>query len=138
MDQQRVSPEPVELIDLAGLSMAATGGGPLWAQESADLDVTLLSWPADQGVPAHVNDEVDVLLIVIAGSASVTIGASTHRVAAGQALLIPKGVERAIVGGAERVSYLSVHRRRRGLWPTLPGRPLNGSTPTARPDRADP
>jgi hypothetical protein len=129
MGDQSIPPEPLAVIDLAGLSVAAHGGGPQWAQESGDLDLTFLSWAAGQGVAAHANDEVDVLLIVAAGAADVTIAARTYRVSSGQALLIPKGVERAITCATERVSYLSVHRRRRGLWPTLKGRSLGGSAP---------
>ncbi|HZG67709.1 MAG TPA: hypothetical protein VEZ12_13250 [Herpetosiphonaceae bacterium] len=39
-------------------------------------------------------------------------------------MLIPKGSERSIRCVGEQFAYLSVHRRRRGLWPTLHGQPL--------------
>ena len=115
-------PSPAVLIDLAHLATA--GNGPQWSYESVDLDLTLLSWTAGQQVAPHVNDEVDVLLIAVAGTGDVTVNAEVHRLSAGQALLIPKGAERAIQSATERFSYLSVHRRRRGLWPTVRGEPL--------------
>ena len=107
MDDQRASSVPLEVIDLVSLSMAASGSGPQWVHESADLDLTFLSWPASQGVVAHVNDEVDVLLIVMAGTADITIAARTYRLSSGQALLIPKGVERSIAGATERTTFSS-------------------------------
>ena len=111
----------VVLVDLARLIADGGGNGPQWSYESADLDLTLLSWTSDQQVAPHVNDEVDVLLIAVAGTGEVAVHAEVHRLSAGQALLIPKGAERAIRCTAERFSYLSVHRRRRGLWPTVRG-----------------
>ncbi len=121
MSQDQPSPTAV-LIDLARLATA--GNGPQWSYESVDLDLTLLSWTAEQQIAPHVNDEVDVLLIAVAGTGDVTVNAEVHRLSAGQALLIPKGAERAIQSATERFSYLSVHRRRRGLWPTVRGEPL--------------
>ena len=108
------------LVDLAALS-AGTGSGPQWGHESEDLDLTLLAWTAGQGVAAHVNSEVDVVLIVIAGAGDVTVNAKHYRLVPGQALVIPKNAERAIQCTGDHFSYLSLHRRRRGLWPTVTG-----------------
>jgi quercetin dioxygenase-like cupin family protein len=109
------------VVDIQRLSAAAVGNGAQWASERDDLDMTLLSWTAGQEVAPHVNTEVDVLLIVLAGTATLSVAAHTYGVGAGEMVLIPKGAERAIRCRAERVSYLSIHRRRR-LWPTV-GRP---------------
>ena len=106
------------LIDLAALG-AGTGGGPRWGHESEDLDLTLLAWTAGQGVATHRNTEVDVVLIVVAGAGEVTVNAEQYHLTPGQALLIPKGAERAIQCAGDHFSYLSLHRRRRGLWPTV-------------------
>lgn len=109
------------LVDLVGLCDAAEGNGPQWGHESEDLDLTLLSWTAGQQVAAHVNNEVDVVMIVVAGAGEVLINGQAHQLMPGQALLVPKGAERAIRCTAERFSYLSLHRRRRGLWPSVRG-----------------
>ncbi len=112
-------------IDLAGLGERAENSGPQWSYESTDLDLTLLAWTAQQGIAPHVNDEVDVVLVVVAGAGEATVNGQVYRLETGQALLIPKGTQRSIRCTGERFSYLSLHRRRRGLWPMVgtTGRP---------------
>lgn len=110
-------------IDLRVLDKHA-GGGPQWGHESEDLDLTLLAWSGEQQVPAHTNNEVDVLMIAVAGRGQIRVGGDEYELVPGEALLIPKGVERSIRCAAESFAYLSVHRRRRGLWPTLGGQPV--------------
>ena len=116
--------QPPPRPTLINLHTAHAHPGPQLGQESDDLNVTLLSWKAGQGVEPHVNAEVDVVLIVVDGEGEVSVGGEVFAVRAGQALLIPKGCERAIRCVGERFSYLSVHKRRRGLMPTIGGRAL--------------
>ena len=113
------------LIDLQSISGLAHGGGPQWGQESEDLNLTLLSWPARHVIAPHTNNEVDVVLIAVAGTGEVTVNNQTLQLGPGLALLIPKGAERSIRSTSERFSYLSVHRRRRGLMPTIGGKPVS-------------
>jgi glyoxylate utilization-related uncharacterized protein len=91
---------------------AGTGSGPLWGMASTDLNATLLAWPAGHEIAEHVNAELDVLLVVVAGAVTVTIDGARHSLSAPAALLIPRGTRRAIAAGAEGARYLSVHRRR--------------------------
>lgn len=103
--------------------------GPQWGYESDDLNLTLLVWTAGERVAPHVNEEVDVVLIVVAGEGDVHVNGAVHALRPGQALLIPKGVARAIHPTSKRFSYLSVHRRRRGLMPTIGGWPTDRDHP---------
>jgi quercetin dioxygenase-like cupin family protein/hemerythrin-like domain-containing protein len=96
---------PVELL-------SREGTGPLWGAETEDLNATLLAWPPDAGPPEHVNTERDVLLVVLAGSATVTVDGEARLIDAGQAMTIEKGSARRIAAGPEGVRYLSVHVRR--------------------------
>jgi mannose-6-phosphate isomerase-like protein (cupin superfamily) len=91
---------------------AGTGSGPLWGMASHDLNATLLAWPADEAVAEHVNAELDVLMVVLEGTATVTIDAAAHDLRAPAAILVPRGTRRAIRAGADGVRYLSIHRRR--------------------------
>lgn len=113
-------------VDLLQTCRAASASGPQWSHEGEDLDMTLLSWARGRGVEPHVNDEVDVVWIGVEGAGIVRINDQDHELRPGMALLIPKGCRRAVESASERFSYLSVHRRRRGLRPTLGrgGRPL--------------
>ena len=95
-------------VDLLGRS----GTGPLWGMASPDLNATLLAWPPGQGVQTHVNAELDVLVIVLAGDGRAIIDGATHTLAPGSAILIPRATRRAISAGDTGLRYLSVHRRR--------------------------
>ena len=103
------------------------GSGPLWGTETDDLNATLLAWPPGGGTDEHVNDERDVLVVVLAGSATVTLDGEPHGVGAGRALVVEKGRRRRIDAGPAGVRYLSVHRRRGGLQITT--RPSSPPTP---------
>jgi uncharacterized cupin superfamily protein len=94
-------------VDLGG-----SGEGPVWGMASDDLNATLLVWPAGHEVAAHVNAELDVLIAVLEGEASVAIDDAVHVVRAPGAILVPRGARRSVRAGASGVRYLSVHRRR--------------------------
>ncbi|MGE5690950.1 MAG: cupin domain-containing protein [Pseudomonadota bacterium] len=95
--------------------LEGTGRGPVWGTESDDLNATLLAWPAGEANPEHVNPERDVLLVVVDGTGAVEVDGEAHAVAAGDAVLVPKGRRRRVVAGADGIRYLTVHRRRGGL-----------------------
>lgn len=110
--------------------LALEGHGPAWGTATDDLNATLLVWAAGEGPSEHVNAERDVVLVVLEGSADVTIDGELHAVPAGAALVIPKGRARSISAGPSGVRYLTVHRRRAPLQITgafgstqPPGRP---------------
>ena len=101
-------------VDLAGMP---SGAGPLWGMQSEELNATLLEWPPGGGVAEHVNDELEVLVLVLAGSASVSVDGTEHELTAGGLLLVPRGSARSLSAGRGGVRYLSVHRRRGPLLP---------------------
>lgn len=102
-------------VDLLAACQGTAHSGPQWAHECDDLDMTLLSWREGRHIEAHINREVDVILVGIEGVGVVTVDGEAHNIHPGVGLLIPKGGERAIKGTSERFSYLSIHRRRHGL-----------------------
>jgi quercetin dioxygenase-like cupin family protein len=79
---------------------------------SDDLNVTPLTWKAGSGPPEHVNEERDVLVVVLDGSASLCIDAEERELARGEAAIVAKGRRRKITAGRDGVRYLSIHRRR--------------------------
>jgi uncharacterized cupin superfamily protein len=97
--------EPVDLT-------AGAGPGPVWGMASNDLNATLLTWPGGHEVAEHVNAELDVLVVVLAGDGVVTIDGRPHELRAAQAILIERGCSRAIRAGSGGLRYLSIHRRR--------------------------
>ena len=109
-----------EGVDLAALARAATAPGPAWTHQSEDLNVNLLVFASGEGVAEHINTEVDVLLVGIAGAGAVTVDGARQILRAGQALLIPKGANRSIRSESDPFAYLTCHCRRGGLWPSRP------------------
>ena len=105
------------VVDLAALARSATAQGAIWTRESEDLDINLLGFAAGEGVAEHVNAEVDVLLVGIAGAGAVTVDGTRQNLSAGDAIVIPKGANRGIQSMSDPFAYLSCHRRRGGLWP---------------------
>jgi quercetin dioxygenase-like cupin family protein len=104
-------------VDLQSLAARHGGMTALWPQQSADLHINLLSFAAGTGVGEHVNAELDVLLVGIAGLGEVDIDGQTHVLRPGVAIMIPKQARRAIRALEGAFSYLSCHRRRAMLWP---------------------
>jgi quercetin dioxygenase-like cupin family protein len=105
LQEAESGPSAVELL-------TPEGEGPLWGAETEDLNATLLAWPGGGGTSEHVNSERDVLVVVLSGSAIVTVDGEALPLDAGKAVVIEKGRERKIAAGPEGVRYLSVHVRR--------------------------
>jgi quercetin dioxygenase-like cupin family protein len=91
---------------------APARGGPVWGTESEDLNATLLEWGEGAGTPEHVNEERDVLVYVVDGSAKLELDGEERDVVAGEVAIIAKGARRRITAGRGGVRYLSVHLRR--------------------------
>ena len=95
--------------------MIRGGRGPIWGGESADLNATLLEWPAWEGPAEHVNDQLDVLYVVLAGSATLTVDGESRELGPGGVTIVDKGARRALVAGPGGVRYLTAHKRRGAL-----------------------
>lgn len=104
----------VDLTALAGMSAAQ---GVAWAHQSEDLDANLLVFARGDGVPPHVNGEVDVLIVGVAGDGIVEIDGIYRPLRVGQAVLIAKGASRSVRAASESFAYLSCHCRRGGMVP---------------------
>ena len=109
--------EPPRVVDLVATSEASSRTGPAWTYSGDDLNVNLIVLAAGRGVAEHVNAELEVLLVGVAGEGTVTIDGEHYPLRAGQALVVPRGARRAVVPSSARFAYLTCHRRRGGLWP---------------------
>lgn len=118
-------PDP-EVVDLTLLAQAETAAQPAWSETCADLNVNLLVLDPSGGVAEHGNDEVDVLLVGIAGAGTIIVEGTRHRLDVGHALVVPKGVRRGVEASEGCFAYLTCHRRRAGLWPAGVPRPDAG------------
>lgn len=109
---------PPPPVDLAALLAAAAGPGPAWSLETDDLDVNLLRFDGGAGVPEHVNTEVDVFGVVVAGEGVLEVDGAAFPLLPGRAFLVSKGARRAIRSAGGPFAYVTCHRRRGRLWPS--------------------
>jgi quercetin dioxygenase-like cupin family protein len=97
------------------LDALAAGGrtGVIWAlQGSDDLNANLVRFDAGGGVGEHVNEELDVVFVGVAGSGFVRVDGEEHPLSAGALVFVPKGAGRSTVALSDGFAYLTVHRRR--------------------------
>ena len=109
--------DAAEAVDLVAIARSAVRRGPAWTRRSEDLDANLLVFRAGEGVAEHANEEVDVLLVGVAGEGVVTIDGRPCPFRAGQAVLVPKGARRGTRAVGDGFAYLTCHRRRAGFRP---------------------
>ncbi len=121
-------PEPTSPVDLTAV---AGDGGVVWSAAPEGLNVNLVVLGPGQAIAAHRNDELDVLVVVLAGAASIAVDDVVHDVRATGALVVPRGALRSVTpSGADGVRYLTVHRRRSGLDVTRSRSPGPATTAT--------
>ncbi len=123
MAETELIPDDHRFVDLPALARAGLVPGPAWTHQGNDLNVNLLVFAAGDGVPTHVNTEVDVLIVGIEGTGILEIDGQPQTCSAGKVLIIPKGVSRSTLATSDHFAYLTCHRRRAGLWPTVRPKP---------------
>lgn len=101
-------------MDLKGVATAAgVRKGTVWTlEEGEDLNANLVRFSSEGGVGEHTNEEVDVILVGVAGVGSVVLDGENRRLSAGELVFMPKGSSREIRSASEDFVYLSIHRRR--------------------------
>ncbi len=106
-----MNPETTDLA--AELASTGTGSGVIWSlTTSTQLNLNLVRLEAAEEIAEHVNSEVEVALIGVAGEGAVVVDGSVTRLGPSVVVLVPLGASRAIRAGAAPLAYLSVHRRR--------------------------
>jgi hypothetical protein len=87
---------------------------PVWGAASGDLNATVLEWPAGDGPAEHANEERDVLYVVLAGAATLTVDGEPRSFRPVRRRSWTR-THRPLAAGADGVRYLTAHVRREGL-----------------------
>ncbi|WP_329137999.1 cupin domain-containing protein [Streptomyces sp. NBC_00670] len=115
------APVPSLLCDVQALAAQPSApAGALWrlAESGRQLDANLVHLPPDQGVDTHMEPDLDVLLLVVAGGGRLESpggGGTVVPLAEGALCWLPHGSTRRLAAGPDGLSYVTVHRRRPGM-----------------------
>jgi quercetin dioxygenase-like cupin family protein len=104
------------IVDFYDALAIGEEAGVVWSlEQSDDINVNLVRFPAGRGVSEHVNEELDVLIIGVSGSGLVEVDGHEHHLRAGTVAFVPKGARRSTRSESGDFAYLTVHRRRGSL-----------------------
>ncbi|MCW2616578.1 MAG: hypothetical protein JWN08_3572 [Frankiales bacterium] len=110
-----------ELIDVAGL-LAGDGPRVRWSADN-QLQTNLVVLAPGARVDRHVEHDLDVTLVVVAGDAVLAHGPSddvtSEQVRSPAVVVLPAGTSRSVVAGPDGVAYVTAHRARPSLLPRL-------------------
>lgn len=114
MNLSSASAQPTHVVQLGEMLNAdPAGDGVHWSLDAAsDLNVNLAHLDTDSRVAPHTNPELDVVIIVLAGTGTLRLDGTDHDLAPHILALAAKGTERSITAGPSGLTYLTVHRRR--------------------------
>lgn len=102
------------MTDLSGLLQGTEGDGVHWTLETpGELNVNLVHLDAGHAIGEHVNEAVDVVIVVLAGAGQLTIDGGGTPLTAHVVAQVPRGSRRSVRASEdEALDYLSIHRRR--------------------------
>jgi quercetin dioxygenase-like cupin family protein len=106
------------LADLAELTAdPVERAGARWtlSEPGRQLDANLIRLPAGHRVDTHLEPDLDVIVVVVAGSGTIGTPEGSRSIAEGAIAWLPRASTRSITAGPAGLSYLTVHRRRPGL-----------------------
>ncbi|MFH8935526.1 cupin domain-containing protein [Streptomyces griseosporeus] len=114
-------PEPRIECRVPGLLGAGAGTsgatGALWklAESGRQLDANVVRLDPGTRVAPHIEPDLDVLLVVVAGDGTLDGGGVPQDLTEGAVVWLPHGSTRGITAGDDGLAYLTVHRRRPGM-----------------------
>ncbi|MGH9089385.1 MAG: cupin domain-containing protein, partial [Acidimicrobiales bacterium] len=102
----------LEVADLGGRPLESTGDGVVWTLSSeSQLNVHLLYLEQGHGIAEHLNDEVDVVVMVVDGAGELQVDGQRIELNPLTFAHVPKGTPRSIKAVGQPLRYLSIHRR---------------------------
>lgn len=120
---------PSVLHDLQPLlaDHSARPAGVVWrlAEDGRQLDANVLNLPAGQAIGTHAEPDLDVLLVIVAGTGTIDTETGSLSLVPGELVWLPRGSTRSLTAGIDGLAYLTVHRRRPGMQIRSSGRALH-------------
>jgi quercetin dioxygenase-like cupin family protein len=94
---------------VADLDAVAGDGGVVWSASPTGLHVNLVVLGPGEAIPSHVNERLDVLLVVLAGAGTIIVDDTATPLVAHRAVQIPKQTRRSVEAGPTGIRYLTIH-----------------------------
>lgn len=107
----------VDHVNIQTVLESTDKNGPIWSVSSTQLNANLLRLSTGEGIPLHVNTEVDVVFVIFEGRGQLTVNDEVHELAQGKIFFVPQGTARMLRCTGGPLVYLTCHRRRAGLMP---------------------
>lgn len=105
-------PEHAADATLVDLAAVPGSGGVVWSISPQGFHTNLVVLDPHKAIDLHRNDSVDVLVVVLAGDGTATVGGRKIALVSMSALLIERGTARSISAGPSGLRYLTVHDER--------------------------
>ena len=103
-------------VDLTTIDCTGTSGAVWSLPHEGDLDANVVALQAGDAVAEHVNHDVDVLVVGVAGRGAVTVDGLPLALDGSTIVHVPKGAARSIASaGPDRLVFLTIHRARTAL-----------------------
>ncbi|WP_190134435.1 cupin domain-containing protein [Streptomyces longispororuber] len=121
-------------------SASSARGGALWklAERRRQLDANLIRLPASGSVALHVENALDVLLVVVAGDGHLDGDDASLPLTTGSVAWLPRSSRRGLRAGSDGLVYLTVHTRRPGMGIAGPAAAAEGGEAPCALDRVCP
>jgi quercetin dioxygenase-like cupin family protein len=112
-DGTRGTPAPQVLCDTQALAVITTApAGKLWtlSEHGRELDASITHLLPGQHVNTHTEEDPDVLLLILAGDATLAGPHGPRHLTEGTLLWLPRGSVADLAAGENGLSCLTVHR----------------------------
>lgn len=106
-----------KIVNLFSTGQESSVQGPAFSLESPDLDCNFLLFDRGEGVPLHINAQVDVAGVVLNGEGFLQVDGQQFLLSEGDFFYIPRGTARKLRSAGGPFAYLSFHARRPCLTP---------------------
>lgn len=104
--------QPAETVVHLG-ALPGDGDGVMWSlADSPELNVNLVRLTPGSTIGSHVNTDVDVVLVVLAGGGTVVVAGTPYTLEGSTLAYVPRFREREVRAGGQGLTYVSLHRRR--------------------------
>lgn len=109
-----------EVVDVAALLATRPDGdrAVLWSAGN-QLQTNVVSLAPGARIDAHAEPALDVTLAVLVGALELGQDGLVVDVRAPAVVVLPAGARRSLTAGPDGVSYLTAHRPRTGMLPTV-------------------